>query len=364
MPDHPLVTVTPAVPQFAFRLALPAGFRQMDLPAEQPDFSDLGKFMALGVFVDERTFAVVAVAARPGYPEGTVLDWLGFAASQQGMTVERFEPFATQAGPGASAVATQPNDGGPTRMRVVAVEDGGNFLLASAMCPVESWDELQPSLDAILASFSLVHGQGQTIPVAKADATGPTPPAAKTYADFALADDAASLDPEHRINASIRDNGRGLVPRVLNVDAARKCARVGAAAIMATFNVPLGWHVMDDAQRTLVFDAKNDIQVNLSLIDTGDANADVGAIFQAILADLAGENPEAQYQRLDLDGMPAMVVKGLVIGGEHLEQAYVLKRVDPRPGVYLKARVTITREHFVRAGDLLEVLLSEMTFVA
>src|SRR4051794_32574640 len=106
MANEQLVTVTPAVPQFAFRIALPPGFRQMDLPAEQPDFSDLGKFMALGVFVDERTFAIVAVAARPGYPDGTVLDWLGFAANQQGMTVEQFEPFTTQAGPGASAIAT------------------------------------------------------------------------------------------------------------------------------------------------------------------------------------------------------------------------------------------------------------------
>jgi hypothetical protein len=61
--------------------------------------------------------------------------------------------------------------------------------------------------------------------------------------------------------------------------------------------------------------------------------------------------------------MPAMVVKGQVINGETLEQAYVLKPLAHRPNTMLKCRATATAENFVRAGDLLEILLKGMKFM-
>ena len=57
-------------------------------------------------------------------------------------------------------------------------------------------------------------------------------------ADVALADDTASLDPEHPINARLRDNGIGLVPRVIMVATQAKFASVGCAAIESVFRVP------------------------------------------------------------------------------------------------------------------------------
>src|SRR4051812_16030774 len=96
------VTVIPAVPNFEFSLLLPDGWVKVETQPEQPDFSDLGAFLALGVFVDERTMAVVSIAGRPGYPEGAVLDWLGFAANQKGMNLDQFGPFPVGAGTGVS----------------------------------------------------------------------------------------------------------------------------------------------------------------------------------------------------------------------------------------------------------------------
>jgi hypothetical protein len=83
--------------------------------------------------------------------------------------------------------------------------------------------------------------------------------------DVALADDAASLDPDHPMNASLRDSGVGLVPRVIMVATREKFATVGAAAIEAMFRVPLGWHVIDDGRRTLVFDPDGSVRINLNL---------------------------------------------------------------------------------------------------
>jgi hypothetical protein len=65
-------------------------------------------------------------------------------------------------------------------------------------------------------------------------------------ADVALADDASSLDPENPINANLRANGVGLVPRVIMEATRAKFATVACAAIEAMFRVPFGWHVIDD----------------------------------------------------------------------------------------------------------------------
>ena len=83
--------------------------------------------------------------------------------------------------------------------------------------------------------------------------------------DVALADDTASLDPDHPINARLRDNGIGLVPRVIMVATRDKFASLGAAAIESVFRVPFGWHVIDDGKRTLVFDPGGSVQINLDL---------------------------------------------------------------------------------------------------
>jgi len=161
-----LISITPAIPQFEYRLLLPGGWRKLDTPEAMPDFSNLAAFLALGVFIHEPTMAIVSIAARPGYGDGTLLDWLKYVSGEQSFAVESLEPFIVSAGQAASALATQENDGGQTRLRVVALEDGGNFFTLTAMAPVESWDALKDLLDRILSSFTLAKPRGPTIPVA------------------------------------------------------------------------------------------------------------------------------------------------------------------------------------------------------
>src|SRR4051794_11284916 len=144
-----LITVTPPVPQFEFRLLLPSGWRKIETPPEDPDFSNLAAFLPLGIFIQDTTFGILSIAARPGYGDGTVLDWLKYVAGTQSFEVETLEPFTVSAGPAASAIATQDNDGGKTRMRVVALEDGGNFFTITGMVPIDAWDTMKDLIDRI-----------------------------------------------------------------------------------------------------------------------------------------------------------------------------------------------------------------------
>jgi len=161
-----LITVTPPIPQFEFRLLLPSGWRKLETPKEELDFTNLAAFLPLGIFIQDSTFGILSIAARPGYGDGTLLDWLKYVAGTQSFEVETLEPFMVSAGSAASAIATQENDAGKTRMRVVALEDGGNFFTLTGMTPIESWDAMKESIDKILSSFTLAHPQGPTIAVA------------------------------------------------------------------------------------------------------------------------------------------------------------------------------------------------------
>lgn len=161
-----LIRVTPPIPQFEFRLLLPSGWRKLETPKEELDFTNLAAFLPLGIFIQDTTFGILSIAARPGYGDGTLLDWLKYVCSTQSFEVEELEPFTVSAGPAASAIATQDNDGGKTRMRIVALEDGGNFFTITGMVPIDGWDDMKDLIDRILASFTLTHPQGPTIAVA------------------------------------------------------------------------------------------------------------------------------------------------------------------------------------------------------
>jgi hypothetical protein len=192
------------------------------------------------------------------------------------------------------------------------------------------------------------------------DDSAPVPPAPQggetTFASLALADDMASLDPEHPVNARIRDAGAGLVPRVLSSDAALKRATVGAGAIVSVFSVPFGWHVFDDGRRTLVYDAGNRVQVNLTQIDPeGASDADV---LETLLAQARRTWPDLQHLTLVLGGMKCLALHGISDGETALEQAYLVREVPG--GRFLLTRVTALPPDMSRAMDLAELVLTSM----
>jgi hypothetical protein len=230
--------------------------------------------------------------------------------------------------------ATMPSEAGLMRSRSVFLEDGRRLFNIGTMAPDAVW----PAVEATQAD--------------EASAQNDRPTQA---ADVALADDAASLDPEHPLNQRLRDAGAGLVPNVVMVATRERFASVAAGAIEQVFRVPLGWHVIDDGKRTLVFDAGGRVQVNLDLRRARhDALTDV---LEAIGDALAQESPTAQFLRLEIIGMPCLGVRDLPVNGELLDQAYFV-RPSHREGLALVCRVTADRENITRAMNLAEVILT------
>ena len=176
-------------------------------------------------------------------------------------------------------------------------------------------------------------------------------------ADVALADDASSLDQDHPMNARLRDNGVGLVPRVLGVSEREKYAVVGAGAIEAMFHAPFGWHVIDDGKRTLVFDPGGGVQINLDLRHTppGGERELLAMVAQA----LAEENPQAQFLTFELMDSPCLAVRDLRIEGETLDQAYFF-RPSHHDGLTLVCRVTADRDNITRAMNTAEVIITTL----
>lgn len=189
-------------------------------------------------------------------------------------------------------------------------------------------------------------------------------PAPKTFADFARPAGAATLDAEHSINANLRDNGVGLVPRVLNIDQDAGSATIGCGAIVAIMSIPLGWHVIDDGRRVLLFDPKNQIQVNFRLVDEGVESAN---LIEQTLAHLAPNAGEAKWITLELAGMKTLAIRGLPIHqpGEDtvlVDQVFMYKSVPGKPTGFCEIRSTADIEKIEPVMDMVELIVDSMQF--
>ena len=274
--------------------------------------------------------------------------------------------------------ALNPTEAGTMRMRTALLEDGKRFLNISVMAPDSIWKSVESTLHLTMTSFRLAEPRGSTTPLTRAEAkrlaansdakresavsaaaandqsAAPTP---TTPAALALADDAATLDPEHPMNIRLRDNGAGLTPRTLETNTLEKYAVVGAGAIVGTFTLPFGWHVIDDGRRTLVFDAGGKIQISLNL-RRDDGNTP--ALLDGILAQAREEQPQIAPLLLDVaPDMPALVLRNYRDGGDLLVQAFVAKRIRD-DGLVHMARVTATPDDMTRAMNLTEVILRSL----
>lgn len=355
--------VSSRIADLGFAYLRPEEFRAIDLPEEEPKFESPEYFIPLHVCMAPYGAVVFSVAARPAYDDGTVEDWLGYHAQRQlgevmSVREERIGDLRAMA-----ADAVQPSEAGRMHVRAFFVEDGKRLVIVSAMAPEQLWNSVEGMLQTMISSFRLQTPRGQSTPLTRGEAAGggraedagaidrPT-----EAAEVALAGDAASLSENHPMNARLRDNGVGLVPRVLEVNTERKFARLGAGAIGAVFNVPLGWHVIDDGKRTLVFDAEGKVQVNL---DLRHADGAPEAMLDSLLKELMSQQPDIQHLRLELGGMPCLAVRDLKSNDEVLDQAYLLKE-SKHEGMVLVTRVTASREDMARAMNVAEVVLRDM----
>ncbi len=380
---------------------LPDGWVNVPLPEETYDLTNPTVFLPLVVCMAPYGAVMVTIAARPAFDDGTVQDWAEYLAAQNNLQIERVREARVNRMPCVLVDATMPSEMGPMRSRSVFLEDGKRLYNIGTLAPDALWSSVAADFDRLLGSFTLdeVHGitavplrqmtsepavdltavdalaliqptpddgDSSTAPLrgsARSDSTSAEdyvfePNDQPTQAvDVALADDPSSLDPEHPINARLRDGGVGLVPRVIMVVTRSKFASVGCAAIDSVFRVPFGWHVIDDGKRTLVFDPDGRVQINLDLRPS-EPDA-LQALLERIGEAVAHDNPQAQFLMLELMDMPCLAARDLEIDGEQLDQTY-LTRASHREGLALVCRVTADRENMTRAMNTAEVILSSL----
>lgn len=391
MPAFTTVAVLPeGYDALAFSCEMPADWVRMPFPAEETDFSNPALFAPL--FMVSAPYAAVffTIAARPKYDDGSVQDWAQFLSAENNMNVERVQEARIGRCPCVLSDATIESEAGVMRSRSVFLEDGGRLFTIGALAPDPIWASVEPMLARMIGSFRLSDVHGLTAPpmremradqaidltssadadVDMAETAAPT--AAATPAtdaasqpdseeassempDVALAIDPSSLDPENAMNARLRDSGAGLTPRVLEVDLKRKLATVGLGAIEAVVRVPLGWHVIDDGKRALVFDAPGKMQINFNL-RPGGPDDHIG-ILTGIGDELAAANPNAEFMKLTIAGMPCLAIRDLPVDGELLQQAYLV-RASRRDELALVCRVTSDDDNMMLAMNTAEVIIN------
>lgn len=364
-PEFEWTTIKPAMDSLEFGLHVPKGWNKAPIPQDQPDFSDPSAFMPLALFVAPFGAVVFSVAVRPVFVKGEPKEWLVMLAQhQQGMQIEPPQDCELNELKGATCLATLQSDVGPMQSRSVILVNGNSMVLLSCLAPVQVWPSLVATFDTMFGGFQMrwrLKGDGEA-----AAANGASQPSAENEkptlpADVALADDAGSLDPEQKMNAYFRDNGIGLVPRVLEVNQAERYALLGCGAIVAAIQVPLGWHVIDDGKRTLVFDADNKIQVNLNVIQPGPLT--IEQVIEAIHGQIRDANPGVEHIRLTLAGMPTLGLRNLQAEGQAIEQAFMFRPHSvggDASNTLLQVRVTATPGDMIRAMNLAEVLVRGM----
>jgi hypothetical protein len=379
-PEFSLVTVPARIADLEFTYLRPANFHVVDLPDEKPNFDDPAAFYPLHVIMAPYGAVLFSVVARPAFEDGTIQDWAEFLAGKEKIQLVSMTPGVLAGMPAIIVEALNQTDAGVMRMRTVLLEDGKRFLNLSVMAPDAIWKSVEATLQTTMSSFRLAEPRGGTTPLTRADAkkiaartdamkravqpAEPSVLAAQTAdakptpaADLALAEDAATLDPEHPLNARMRDNGAGLTPRTLEMNPSEKYAVIGAGALVGTFRLPFGWHVIDDGRRTLVFDAGGKIQISLNLRRDGGNGR---AMLEQILAQAKSEQPQIDPLLVDFAAdMPGLVLRNYQDGDDVLVQAFVVRHLRD-DGLAHVARVTAAPDDMSRAMNLAEIILRSL----
>jgi hypothetical protein len=405
----PLRRFPSRIAQLGFAVGLPADWISHPLPDEQPDFSDPSRLVPLAAVTAPHAAIVWAAAARPAYGDGTLSDWAHYLVAQHGLTLRALGEG--QLGSLAALVgeAVQDSEVGPLRVRFAFAEDGGRLLNLTLTAPELLADAVRALWFGGLASFVLDEPHGPTVPLwpspapsepsvpaggepaqatladaapagaeaggeatlaragagvngqpaRRADALEDPAPAAQGLAAHARAEDAATLDAEHAVNRRLRDNGVGLVPRVIEVDIAGQCATVACGSITAQITLPLGWHVIDDGRRALVFEPEGDVQVHLDLLPCESSGH--GAVLDALEAQARRDYPAPEFLRLRSGAVTALAVRGIADGDQPLEQFHLVAD-GPDARHVLRVRVTATPPCAAAAANMGELILRSAVF--
>lgn len=371
------------IAELGFSADLPSDWNVHDLPNEDLDLGNPSQFVPLALLSAPHAAIVYLFAARPAYDDGTLQDWARYLLQQNQMQPRTMGTSTVAGVPAVIGEATQQSEVGTMLMRFAFLEDGGRLINITLTTPELFADAVRDAWFAALRSFQLTTPRGSRfMPAANSEplpAAGPWPEAAppvlprpdpavataveassrRRLGDFSLAADAGSLDPQQSINWNLRDRGVGLVPNVTAVDEAARCATVAAGAIEARFGVPLGWHVIDDGRRTLVFEPTGKVQIHLDLLPR-DGRCD-DAVLDDLEAQARADHPAPEFVRVRDGDLHGLGVRNIADGDQPLEQYHLLRQWRADSHV-LRARVTATPETGVDACNLAELLLASCSF--
>jgi hypothetical protein len=170
-----------------------------------------------------------------------------------------------------------------------------------------------------------------------------------------------SLDPDGKINKFLAGRGMGKVPAVVQIDEGQRCATLALTCFPAFVRVPFGWHVLEDQQRALVFDADGTTQVQLGLTLNGPGGPQ--AAIESTLEQVRQKHPGVEHVTADLGGAQCVAFANLTEDGQTVDAAYLYAPIPTTSKVLLQARVVGDAAHMPRAMDLVQLLFATMTFV-
>lgn len=159
--------------ELEFTMLVPDGFVIPEVPAQDVNFDDTTQSAALAICSSQIALALVTVAARPAYEDGTVLQWLRYLAGHYGIDLQHVqvhEGDGDGAPPRVTAFGTQVQDGQRLNLMLVAFEDDNRFVTAHAMCPTELWPSFGDVLSKAVESIRLTQPRGGKHPLDEADA--------------------------------------------------------------------------------------------------------------------------------------------------------------------------------------------------
>jgi hypothetical protein len=377
-------TFSSRIADLGFTANLPADWIAHELPAEQPDFSNPTQFFPLAIVTAPHAAIVFAFAARPAYDDGTLHDWAWHLLSHNQLKPRALGPEPVAGVPALVGEATQESELGTMVVRFAFLEDGGRLINLTFTAPELLADAVRDAWFGLLQSFRLETPRGsrfgsEPLPPAAVTPPSPAPNAAeqagaksvstpppspapapkRTFHDFALAGDTASLDPEAKLNANLRDRGIGMVPNLVATDDASRRASLAAGAIVAQFDVPYGWHVIDDGKRTLVFEPGGQVQISLNLLRRdGRSN---NAILDDLESQMRADYPNPEFMRLKEGKIHALGARNIADANQALEQYHLLYPFRDS-SLVLRARVTTTPERATDSVNLAELILESCVF--
>jgi hypothetical protein len=357
---YTLVEVPARVADLELRIAVPSDWKSHELPQEDVDFSTPTIFLPLLLVSAPWATVVLTVGARPGFQDGTLQDWSLYLLSDQGIQPTSFAPVTIGNLQGLAGLGKQEQEGTLLEIRFAFCEDGGRLLMFGLMAPAAISAPLEAIWQTALESFALARPQGQTVPVRAEEAI----PTANEFSEsdlghYAKSTDTATFDPEHPVNARLRDQAVGFTPNLLASDPAAKTAKLGVGALRAIIQVAFGWHVIDDGQRTMVLDPDGKIQISLNLIPTHGRNP--SQILDEVQAEAEQSYPNPEFLRLEDNGIWGLSIRGIAIQGEDVEQLHMLSAWADESAM-LRARVTADSASMRFAANYAELILKSAEY--